>query len=159
MIRDELRDIEIDSEYISEYWYDQVYDDFPCVFPTISYELCGTNGLVALADAIRKEHGVLPLFDDSGEYNDVCWYAFYIDLNGYNKKHVDTCITVYVEPSDEIDDDFTSFAIDLSEEEQAHIYHCIDKCLSPESSCEQELQAALEYWTKTVETLTICDMA
>lgn len=160
MIREELKGLYLDTEYWygeESYLYDQAYDTFPCVFPSVHLQLGDTHGLNALADDIRKKEGVLPFFDDSGEYNDDAWYNFFICLNGYTRSHVDACIRVEAEPCDRIDDDIIEFYIDLTEEEQDFIYNQIDALLQPATSCEQELQNAAEYWKAHGTELTILE--
>lgn len=160
MIREELRDIGIDwDSFYESYDYDQAYDTFPCVFPTVRFQLENTHGLDALADAIRKENGCLPLYDDSGEYYDVPWYNFLIHLNGYNETHVDYQIEVEVEPANEVDDDLTWFAIDLTKSESRYIYDCLDKELRKyESNCEDELRKAADIYERDCgEKLTILE--
>ena len=36
---------------------DQCYLDYPCRFPTVGFQLMATNGLVQIADRIRKDAG------------------------------------------------------------------------------------------------------
>lgn len=149
MIREELRDIILDGEFLWDmeecYAYDQAYISCPIVFPTVALRLVSTDGLNALADAIREDSGLPPLFHDDGYTTP--WYNFYIDLNGFNDSHIDTCISVEIEPYDEVEDDLTSFCIDLSEEEQRYIYACIDQELKKnETGCETELRKAAEYF-------------
>ncbi len=39
------------------YGDDQAYIDYPCRFPTVGFQLMATNGLVQIADRIRKDKG------------------------------------------------------------------------------------------------------
>ncbi len=69
------------------YGDDQVNMTCPVKFPTVNFRLMATNGLVQIADRIRKEAGCKPMHA-MDEYADATcdnfgWYDFYIGLNGY----------------------------------------------------------------------------
>ena len=145
MIRDEIRD-NISIDYVHDFGYDQVYDSFPCVFPTVCIELGSCAGLDALADKMRKADGEFPFFDDSGDYDDDGWYDFFIGLNGYNAHHVDTCIYARAY------NDHGDYYIDLSDDEQEYVY----QCLNSEIDCEQLLKDCAAYFSDEME-LTILD--
>lgn len=154
MIREEIRD-NIAVEWVGDYFgYDQVYDSFPCVFPTVHVQLQSDIGLDKLADRIRQADGELPFFDfdeTAGEYDDRGWYDFYIDLNGYNRHHVDT--SIYVEPQCELSYSENPILIDLSDEEQEYIYQELNKSID----CEALLQEAADYWKDEIGELTILE--
>lgn len=153
MIRAEIKDnIYIDDEFMryfssDEYGYDQAYVSFPIVFPTVRLQLASTKGLDAIADELRKAEGDLPFFDDTGDYDDIGWYDFFIDLNGYNDHHVDTCI--YARAYDDSDE----YYIDLTSDEQEYIY----QALSKEIDCEKLLKECADYWKDSRGELTILD--
>lgn len=153
MIRDEIKDnIYIDYDCMdffdgcTDFGYDQAYDSFPCVFPTACVKLGSCYGLDALADELRKKEGELPFFDDSGDYDYDGWYDFYINLNGYNNHHVDTCIFARAY------NDSGDYYIDLSDDEQEYVY----QCLNEEIDCEQLLKDCVAYFADEKE-LTILD--
>ena len=151
MIREEIRDniaVDRDMQYCMEenFDYDQVYDSFPCVFPTVRIHLQSSNGLNMLADRLRQDNGKLPFFDfngTAGEYDDDGWYDFEINLNGYNNHHIDIFILAceggggICEP--QYDDEHYIY---LSEEEQEYIYQCLDKELV---GCEDLLKHSADY--------------
>lgn len=116
--------------------FDQAYINFPCVFPTMTIELAGTDGLNTIADRMRRDAGFKTLFDnycndgDCANCQNDCqaWYNFYIDLNGFNDHHIDSRIFCWISELSECDD-MQTFYIDLNDEEQEYIYKCIDNDL------------------------------
>lgn len=137
----------VSEEY---YHYDQACDSFPVVFPTVNFELCATDGLVELADDVRRNAGYKPMVYPNGllddDYDLDGWYDFYIDLNGFNKHHIDTSISFVVVNSDE-DDNEEMYTIYLTDEEQQYIYDCIDEELrKDDSSCENELKKSADWY-------------
>lgn len=152
-VRDEL--LFIDVDYVDDYnfGYDEVYDSFPCAFPTVRVFLESREGLCKLADDMRKADGYLPFFDYSGDYDDNGWYDFSIDLNGYNKHHVDTVIFATA-INGFGDTEQTEYMIELSDEEQEYIY----EQLNEEIDCEELLRgSAYEHEQATGEKLTILE--
>lgn len=163
MIREEIRD-SIAVDWISEdFGYDQVYDSFPCVFPTVWIQLSSTVGLCKLADRIRQADGEMPFFDydeTAGEYDDRGWYDFYVHLNGYNKHHIDT--SIYVEPQSEWSYCDNPVYLDISEDEQEYIYQCLNEEIANHGmydylGCEDLLKQAADYWKDDIGELTICE--
>lgn len=153
MIREEIRDsIFYNPEYFDGcdydiyFNYDQAYNSFPCVFPTIWCPLYSTIGLNSLADKMRKEDGELPFFDESGEYDDDGWYDFFIDLNGYTGTHVANCIYARAYDQEE-------YCIDLSEEEQEYVYQVLEK----DAHIEEWLEECKQYYADYGVNLTICE--
>lgn len=117
LIRDNII-IDFDDEI--GFGYDQAYDLYPCVFPVVTFRLVETPTLIRIA-----------------ECEGLTDYSFYISLNGYNKFHLDTCITI-----DALDAD----NIDLEEDEQELIFDCLDRqCREMlNRSCEELLDEARE---------------
>lgn len=158
MIREEIKDnIFVNNDYFywseeDSYGYDQAYNSFPCVFPTVNILLDSTESLDSLADKERKNAGCIPLFDTSEEYDSNAWYEFQIHLNGFTNSHVDTAIYVEVQSLSE-EDDMETFYIDLSAEEQEYIY----QCLNEELDCEALLRKAADYWKDETGELTILE--
>ena len=81
---------------------DQIYIDFgaeilfgedqccmeqPCRFPTVGFQLMVTEGLVQIAERIRKDEGYSPMHPLDEFTDDTCdnegWYAFYVGINGF----------------------------------------------------------------------------
>ena len=129
------------------YGHDQCYIDFPCVFPTVGFQLMATNGLTQIADRIRKEAGFKPMHPMDEYTDDTCdnegWYEFYAGLNGYTDSHMDTCIDFVVVNSDSEDNEQT-YSIDLTAEEQDAVYNRLDEQCRKylEKSCEELLDEA-----------------
>ena len=131
----------IDFEGEIRYGSDQVYDSYPCRFPTVDFCLQPNAFLVQLADRIRKEDGMRPMYPMDEYTDDMCdqegWYDFYLGLNGYDESHVDSCIRFYVVNSNSPDNE-ELYLIDLDEEEQKVIYDCLD------AQCRRELGKSCE---------------
>lgn len=123
--------IEIDFNEGILYGHDQVFDTLPCVFATVEFYLCATDGLCRIADAIRKEAGKAPSEERS--------YNFYIGINAYTASKVDSSITFTV--YDEFaEDNGEAYDIDLSDEDQAILYRIInDQCIRNLHTEAQEL--------------------
>jgi len=123
--------------------------DYPCRFPTVGFELMATNGLVQIADRIRKDAGFKPMHALDEFTDDTCdnagWYDFYVGLNGFADNHMDTCIEFYVVNSDSEDNE-ELYTIDLTADEQTAVYARLDeqcrKYLG--KSCEDLLKEAEE---------------
>ena len=73
--------------------------------------------------------------DDTCDNNG--WYDFYISLNGYAGSHLDSCIEFVVVNSDSPDEE-ERYTIDLTAEEQAAVYQCLD------AQCREHLQKGCE---------------
>lgn len=156
-MREEIKDnIYVASDRFYDNYYDQCFISFPCVYPTVCVYLESTVGLDKLADGIRHKEGHTPLFDfdETGvEYDDSGWYEFSINLNGYNKHHVDCSIEVFV-VAENCDDNEETYYIDLQEDEQEYIYQILDK----ELDCEERLrESADEYFYHEGKELTILE--
>ena len=112
------------------YGSDQMYVDYPVRFATVQFQLMDTALLSELADRIRKDAGFAP-FHPMDEYTDeMCdqdgWYDFYIGLNDWDSTRVDTCIEAIVCNSRSADEG-ELYTIDLSPEEQGHLYCRLDE--------------------------------
>ena len=112
------------------YGDDQCYIDFPCRFPTVSFELMATNGLSQIADRIRKDAGFRPMHPLDEYTDETCdndgWYDFYVGLNGFADNHMDSCVEFVVINSDSGDNE-EMYTIDLTTEEQNAIYERLDE--------------------------------
>ena len=145
-----LRGIRID--FTGEFYngFDQAYDSFPCVFPTVNIALDGDHdGLLSMAYEVRRRFGETD--------NDKAWYDFNVGLNGYTKTHTDNCINFVV--YGDIPDDGCEYTIDLDEEEQAIVYDALNKELRDNGfhGCEQLLMNAAAEQAGGEETLTIIE--
>ena len=75
--------IQLDSGAEVMYGSDQVYDTYPCRFPTVEFQLAATDALVEVADRIRMEKGYLPMHTRDGRTDYVDsdgWYDFYVGI-------------------------------------------------------------------------------
>ena len=61
-------------DFGSEIMYgdDQCYLDYPCQFPTVGFQMMATNGLVQIADRIRKDEGFKPMHPMDEFTDDTC---------------------------------------------------------------------------------------
>ena len=146
--------IRIDTDYDIVMDSDQSFVNYPIRFPTVNFALHDTHPLNVIADAMRKELGYLPMFDDSGEHDEDGWYNFRIGINGctdtrhYN--HTDNYIEFSVE-SPNAADDYKTYTIDLTEDEQIEMYKVLnEQCIEKfGQSCDELLEEArkemLEY--------------
>ena len=126
-VRDEIL-IDFGSEIM--YGDDQCYLDYPSRFPTVEFQLMATNGLVQIADRIRKDAGYKPMHALDEYTDDTCdndgWYDFYVGLNGFSDNHMDSCIEFVVVNADSEDNE-ELYTIDLTAEEQAAVYSALDR--------------------------------
>ena len=126
-VRDEIF-VDFGSEII--YGSDQQNVNYPSRFPTVGFQLMATYGLSQIADRIRKDAGFKPMhpmdeftddtFDNEG------WYDFYVGINGFSENRMDSSIAFYVVNADSPDNE-AQYSIDLTAEEQAAIYTCLDE--------------------------------
>ena len=126
---------------------DQCYLDYPCRFPTVGFQLMVTNGLVQIADRIRKDKGFKPMHALDEYTDDTCdndgWYDFYVGLNGFADNHMDTCIEFVVVNADSEDNE-ELYTIDLGTGEQAAVYARLDAQCREHlgKGCEELLEEA-----------------
>ena len=113
------------------YGSDQVYDSYPCRFPTVEFMLSATDALVEVADRIRMGKGYFPMHPRD-DWNDVVdtdgWYDFYIGISKLPNDedvHLDNCITFVVVNSDSEDNE-ELYEIKLTDDEQAAILAILD---------------------------------
>lgn len=143
-VRDEVF-VDFGSEVM--YGDDQAYIDYPTRFPTVGFQLMATNGLVQIADRIRKDKGFKPMHPMDEYTDDTCdnegFYDFYVGLNGFTDTHMDTCIDFVVVNSDSEDNE-EMYTIDLSQDEQTAIYSRLDEQCRKylEKGCEELLAEA-----------------
>ena len=120
---------------------------YPARFATVTFELLATNGLIQIADRIRKELGFKPMHPMDEYDDDTCdnegWYDFYAGLNGHTENHMDSCLEFVVVNADSEDNE-DLYTIDLTTEEQEVVYNRLDEqCRKYEGkSCEELLAEA-----------------
>ena len=106
-----------------------------------------TEGLVQIADRIRKDEGYRPMHPLDEFTNDTCdnegWYDFYVGINGFADNHMDNCIEFVVVNADSEDNE-ELYTIDLLEQEQEAVYNRLDELCRKylEQSCEDLLAEA-----------------
>ena len=112
------------------YGDDQCYLNYPCRFPTVTFQLMATYGLSQIADRIRKDSGYKPMHAMDEYTDDTCdnegWYDFYIGLNGYAENHMDSGLDFIVVNADSEDNE-AMYTIDLTPDEQDAIYARLDE--------------------------------
>lgn len=119
--------IQLDSGAEVMYGSDQVYDTYPCRFPTVEFQLAATDALVEVADRIRMEKGYLPMHPRDGRTDDVDndgWYDFFVGISKLPGDHqecrLDSTISFVVVNSDS-DDNESMYGIELTADEQSVI--------------------------------------
>ena len=126
---------------------DQCFLCYPERFATVTFELLATNGLIQIADRIRKDLGFIPMHPMDEYDDDSCdnegWYDFYAGLNGHAENHMDSCLEFVVVNSDSEDAE-TTYTIDLLPDEQMAIYNRLDEQCRQllDQSCEELLAEA-----------------
>ena len=125
--------IQLDSGAEVMYGSDQIYDTYPCRFPTVEFQLSATDALVEVADRIRMEKGYLPMHPRDGRTDDVdCdgWYDFYVGISKLPGDHqqcqLDSSISFVVVNSDSSDNE-DMYEIELSESDQEIVLAVLDK--------------------------------
>ena len=125
--------IQLDSGSEVMYGSDQVYDTYPCRFPTVEFQLTATDALVEVADRIRMEKGYLPMHPHDGRTDDVDndgWYDFYVGISKLPGDHqqcqLDSSISFVVVNSDS-DDNEDMYNIDLTESEKECVFDILNR--------------------------------
>ena len=124
-----------------QYGSDQVFQDHPCRFATVGFELMATSGLEQIADRIRIADGYKPIHPMDGYTEGTCdgdgFYIFYVGINGYAQTHMDSCIEFLLVNSDSPDNEELN-TIGLSLAEQEMVYASLD------SQCREYLGKGCE---------------
>lgn len=114
------------------YGSDEIFDTYPCRFPTVELQLMATDALVEIADCIRIEKGYKPMHPRDGRTDDVDndgWYDYYVGVSklpGENQEcRPDNCITFIVVNSDS-DDNEDIYEIQLSDDERSAVYEILN---------------------------------
>ena len=120
--------IDFGSEII--YGEDQVYDTHPCRFAAVQFALMPTNGLVQIADRIRKDLGFRPMHPLDEYTDETCdndgWYDLYVSISDCGGCCADSCIEVVVVNADSPDNEET-YHIDLDDQARMWIYASLDE--------------------------------
>jgi hypothetical protein len=132
-------------------WIDNdAYWDFDTDFygNKIDVALTATHVLNKIVDKMRVALGHLPMFPDdkSQPYDCDGWYNFYVRLDSTSKTGLGNSILAIVE-SPNADDDYDSYDIHLTEDEQVDVYNEMDRQLKNrfDTSCEALLAEAKQY--------------
>ena len=127
-----IRDaIQLDSNAEVMYGSDEIFDTYPCRFPTVEFQLMATDALVEIADRIRMEKEYKPMHPRDGRIDDVDsdgWYDFYIGISklpGDTDVHIDSNINFIVVNSDS-DDNEDMYEISLTDDERSAIYEILN---------------------------------
>ena len=128
------------------YGEDQAYISKPTRFATVSFYLESSDGLTALADAVREEAGFLPMLPTEkhqADYDMDGWYDFYIGINGYVYDRLDSCIDIYV-VSEYADDNEAHYTLDIPDDAREMIFRRLDAQAKAAygMSCEELLAEA-----------------
>lgn len=114
------------------YGSDEIFDTYPCRFPTVEFQLMATDALVEIADRIRMEKNYKPMHPRDGRANDVDnggWYDYYVGVSklpGKNQEcRLDNCITFIVVNSDS-DDNEDMYEISLADDERSAVYEILN---------------------------------
>jgi len=125
--------IQLDSGAEVMYGSDQIYDTYPCRFPTVEFQLVATDALVEVADRIRMEKGYLPMHPRDGRTDEVDndgWYDFYVGISKLPGDHqqcqLDSNISFVVVNSDS-DDNEDMYNIDLTESEKECVFDILNR--------------------------------
>lgn len=125
--------IQLDSVAEVMYGSDQIYDTYPCRFPTVEFQLVATDALVKVADRIRMEKGYLPMHPRDGRTDEVDndgWYDFYVGISKLPGDHqqcqLDSSISFVVVNSDS-DDNEDMYTIDLTESEKECMFEILNR--------------------------------
>lgn len=115
---------------------------------TVSVALASTTSLSRIVDKMRVALGHLPMFpdDESQPYDCDGWYSFYVRLDNTSETGLGNSILAIVESS-AADDDFDSYDIHLTEDEQVDVYNELDRQFREQfnTSCEELLTEAKQY--------------
>ena len=149
---------EVFIDFGSEVMYgdDQVYDSYPCRFPTVTFQLIATNGLSQIADRIRKDEGFKPMHPMDEFTDDTCdndgWYDFYLGINGYADDHMDSSLDFVVVNSDSEDNE-QLYPIYLTGDERIALYNRLDEqcCKYLDKGCEELLAEARRQMEEDME--------
>ena len=125
--------IQLDSGAEIMYGSDQIYDIYPCRFPTVEFQLVATDALVEVADRIRMEKGYIPMHPRDSRTDDVDndgWYDFYVGISKLPGDHqqcqLDSSISFVVVNSDS-DDNEDMYTIDLTESEKECVFDILNR--------------------------------
>jgi hypothetical protein len=129
------------------YGSDQANLTYPRRFATVEFPLSATEGLIQIADRIRKDAGFRPI-RPMDEYTDetcdnAAWYDFYTGISTFSENRMGGCIEFVVVNADSEDNE-KLYVIELSEEEKLAVFNRLDEQCRQHlgKSCEELLQEA-----------------
>lgn len=112
---------------------DEMFDFYPCRFPTVELQLIATDALVEVADRIRMDKGYPPVHPRDGRTDDVdndAWYDFYIGMSRLPHEgaavQLDSHITFIVVNSDCADNE-DMYLIDLTADERDMVLEVLNQ--------------------------------
>ena len=129
------------------YGSEQANLTYPRRFATVEFPLIATEGLIQIADRIRKDAGfrpIRPMDEYTGETCDnAAWYDFYTGISTFSENRMGGCIEFVVVNADSVDNE-KLYVIELSEEEKLAVFKRLDgQCRQHlGNSCEELLQEA-----------------
>lgn len=140
--------IELDSYSEPNYYKDQMYISYPCVFPCVDIEIGDTWDLIEAADKKRKQEGYKPFYyGDISEIDPDGTYRFHVELSGKHEgnyePHIDGISFEIL--SDTAEDGYSTNRLELTDEELDIIFDYLNKEL------KEKLGQDIE------EMLTECD--
>lgn len=136
-------------EFAGEILYgsEQANLTYPRRFATVEFPLSATEGLIQIADRVRKEAGfrpIRPMDEYTGETCDnAAWYDFYTGISTFSENRMGGCIEFVVVNADSEDNE-KLYVIELSEEEKQAVFNRLDEQCREHlgKSCEELLQEA-----------------
>ena len=129
------------------YGSEQANLTYPRRFATVEFPLSATEGLIQIADRVRKEAGfrpIRPMDEYTGETCDnAAWYDFYTGISTFSENRMGGCIEFVVVNADSPDNE-KLHVIELSEEEKQAVFNRLDEQCREHlgKSCEELLQEA-----------------
>ena len=122
--------IELDSSSEPNYYKDQMYVSYPCVFPCVDIEIGDTWDLIKAADKKREQEGYNPFY--CGDIRDPeGTYRFYVELSGKHEgnyePHVDGIS--FVIQSDKSEDGYSVNRLELTDAELTILYNYLNEKL------------------------------
>ena len=144
--------IDFGSEIL--YGSDQANLTYPRRFATVEFPLVSTDGLIQIADRIRKDQGYAPTRPMDEFTEDTCdsgaWYDFYTGISTFTTNRMGNCIE-FVVVNAQSEDNEKLYVIELSEEEKNAVFQRLEEQCRAHlgKSCERLLQEARNETTIT----------
>ena len=124
--------IELDSYSEPNYYKDQMYVSYPCVFPCVDIDIGDTWDLIEAADKKRKQGGYKPFYcGDVNEIDPEGTYKFHVELSGKHEgnyePHIDG-ISFEIQ-SDKAKDGYSVNRLELTDAELTILYNYLNEKL------------------------------